>query len=784
MLSRALTMPADELLDLLHTTQLRADAASGEQAPESAAPGQPIPAWDPHDLEVHPAQTLPVPGEQGAAGRPPLSAYVPRGHDRVLANLVREAEGGRSSMLALVGTSSTGKTRACWEAVQPLAEQGWRLWHPFDPTRAEAALQDLQQVEPRTVVWLNEAQHYLGDPAVGEQLAAAVHSLLVTPARGPVLVLATLWPEYAARYTALPRPGSADPHTRTRELLSGRTVAVPETFDDLALREAALLADAGDALLADALTRTRHTGRLTQDLAGAPALLARYETGSPAARALLEAAMDARRLGVGLALPRDFLTDAATDYLDDEAYETYDDNGQVDIGGAWAQAALDELAQRVHGRQAPLRRNAPRTGGPPPGHRTSHPPRETFRLADYLEQYGRDARARTCPPASFWHAADRHLTRTTDLAGLAGAASQRFRLQWAEHLVRKAAQMGDPDSMVQLAEVTDDDAGSESLLQRAAALECADALMALARRRAKSKDAEESATLLRQAARAGNSEALLELAESASGRRDTETIHLLCQWAEESGRFHEMGILCSYLARLGDGDGAAALARKLGHIGSAMTLTHLGEHHLFTGDEEAARPLLQEAVDAGEPHAMMLLASLRDPEWKRDPAVEASVIGTGDSVAIGVLATMKQESGDREGARSVLQKAATRYDHAHTWDQLFKLLLEDGAAGTVEKLVREVVESGSADAQFALAELLTARRKKETARTLYEPAAAAGHIPSLAALAALRDAAGDRRTADALYRRIADTGHTMRWEDTLLQRWPHGLDPDGTPTTL
>ncbi|GAA2746759.1 hypothetical protein GCM10010440_39870 [Kitasatospora cinereorecta] len=38
-------------------------------------------------------------------------------------------------MLVLVGSSSTSKTRACWQAVQPLATAGWRLWHPYDPTR-------------------------------------------------------------------------------------------------------------------------------------------------------------------------------------------------------------------------------------------------------------------------------------------------------------------------------------------------------------------------------------------------------------------------------------------------------------------------------------------------------------------------------------------------------------------------------------------------------------------------------------------------------------------------
>ncbi|MET9109620.1 hypothetical protein [Streptomyces zhihengii] len=86
-----------------------------------------------------------------------------------------------------MGTSSTGKTRACWQAVQPLAEKGWRLWHPFDPTRVEAALEDLHRVGPRTVVWLNEVQHYLGDREFGERIAAAEHHLLIDERRGPVL---------------------------------------------------------------------------------------------------------------------------------------------------------------------------------------------------------------------------------------------------------------------------------------------------------------------------------------------------------------------------------------------------------------------------------------------------------------------------------------------------------------------------------------------------------------------------------------------------------------------
>ena len=82
-------------------------------------------------------------------------------------------------MVMLVGSSSTGKTRACWEAVQRLPA-GWRLWHPIDPDRPQAALAELKQVGPRTVVWLNEAQFYLMPEreGLGERIAAGLRTLL------------------------------------------------------------------------------------------------------------------------------------------------------------------------------------------------------------------------------------------------------------------------------------------------------------------------------------------------------------------------------------------------------------------------------------------------------------------------------------------------------------------------------------------------------------------------------------------------------------------------------
>ncbi|MFD7966716.1 helix-turn-helix domain-containing protein [Streptomyces zaomyceticus] len=551
-LARALKLPVGELLELRRT-------AAGESAAGPvglSGPGRSIEQWEPHALEVHPAG--PGIGLVGVGRKRALPGYVRRAHDQVLTDVVAAAVAGHSGIVVLEGTSSTGKTRACWEAVQPLAEKGWRLWHPFDPTPAQAALEDLHRVGPQTVVWLNEAQHYLGDPTFGQQIAAAVHQLLIDETRGPVLVLGTLWPEYARTYTALPAPGVHDPYSRVRELLAGHTASVPDTFDAEALAAATDLADKGDALLADALTRARDGGRITQDLAGAPELLRRYEQPRhPAARALLEAAMDARRLGVGLHLPQAFLTDAAPDYLSDHDYDQLSDN--------WVKQAYAELSEQVHGKQAPLRRTTPRPPRRPPtpttDASTAMPPSAgpMFRLADYLEQHGRTTRRRLCPPAGFWSAAHTHLTHPIDLTNLARAAEHRHRLQWAHHLHRRAVVRGSAAAFYRLA-----------VLQ----------------------------------GRAGERDGAKTLARQAADQHSAADWYRLVVWRE----------------RAGDWNGAETLAREAVDRGDPGALFRLAELRERAGERNGAETLAREAVDRGDPGALVRLAELRDRAGDPDGA--------------------------------------------------------------------------------------------------------------------------------------------------------------------
>ncbi|MEU3034717.1 tetratricopeptide repeat protein [Streptomyces griseoaurantiacus] len=753
-LAQALKLPSEELL------ALQRDAARGG-VDERPGPGRLIAEWDPHDLEVHPAGHSKAVDGSDVPGTRPLPGYVRRDHDRVLDEAVRDVVAGRSRIVVLVGSSSTGKTRACWEAVQPLAEKGWRLWHPFDPTRAEAALEDLHRVQPRTVVWLNEAQHYLGHREAGERIAAALQTLLTAPERGPVLVLGTLWPEYDTRYTALPSSEGQDPHSRTRELLSGRPLSVPETFDAQALATAKALAYDGDRLLTDALSRVGADGRLAQDLAGVPELLHRYERATPAARAVLEAAMDARRLGVGLHLPQAFLADAASDYLTDNEYDQLTED--------WAEQAFAELAKPVHGKQAPLHNTRPRPRRRPPSPSLpADSPRPAtvgsmLRLADYLEQHGRTTRSPLCPPASFWHAAYTHLTHPDDLDNLVEAAEDRHRLQWAHHLRCRAADHGSISALCVLAGMREDVGDreeAENLYQRAADLGDTDVLFHLAVLREGSSDRGGADDLVRQAADHGNIGVLYDLAELREEAGDRGGAEVLARLAADHG---SVSVLCR-VAMLREESGDRASAESLYELAaehaSADALYCLAVIRQERGDQDGAERFYRRAADHGDPEALHRVVTVREMVGDRKGAetLARRAADCGRPDALHSLALMREEAGDRKGAESLYREAA---DHGST-EALYRLGRLREKAGDrkgAERLYREAADHGSTEALFPLAVLREQAGDGEGAENLYRQAADNGKSDGLPRVVTLRERAGDREGAENLARQLADNGN-------------------------
>jgi hypothetical protein len=404
-----------------------------------AVAGRPLDeVTDPFALEVH----RPIQPEERQVTLPALPTYVPREHDSELGSVVRAAAEGSSGIAVLVGGSSTGKTRACWEVLRQLRErpEKWRLWHPIDPSRPDAALRELPAIRPWTVAWLNEAQFYLdvADGGVGEQVAAGLRELLRDRARSPVLVLATIWTSFWNDLISRPASGT-DPHAQARELLSGHDIAVPAAFTGPQLQQ---LRQAGDVRLIQAAGEA-HDGQVIQYLAGAPELLARYRNAPPAARALIHAAMDARNLGMRPALPYAFLEAAAPGYLTDSEWDQ--------LAEDWLEQAVAYTAAACKGVRGPLTRIRPRlahTAGSFSGPSTG----PAYRLADYLDQHGRRTRRYHIPPASFWAAAE-SFADPSDLRPLGDAAHSRGLYCDAAQLYKHAAARGDPAAAEQLVRI-------------------------------------------------------------------------------------------------------------------------------------------------------------------------------------------------------------------------------------------------------------------------------------------------------------------------------------------
>ncbi|WP_203780971.1 tetratricopeptide repeat protein [Paractinoplanes rishiriensis] len=634
---------------------------------ESPRLGKPIKECDPLELEVHRVITLP--GQQPIL--PELPPYLRRAHDAQLDELAVGVATGASRMITLVGGSSTGKTRACWELVHRLETRQpgrWRVWHPFDPTRPEAAAAEIERVGPDTIVWLNEAQLYLSPPdtRLGERIAAGLRTLLHDLGRRPVLILATLWPEHWNTLTVRPGRDQPDVHAQARDVLTGTDLDVPTSFTAADL---AALRRSDDARLRQAAEHS-DDGRVTQYLAGAPELLQRYHKAPPAARAILDAAIDARRLGHPPALPHSLLEQAAPGYLDDSEWDALTDN--------WLEQALAYTAQSCKGARGPLTRIRPRSG--------QNVGQPAYRLADYLEETGRTSRACCFPPATFWQASATTITDPGTLRVLATAAHHRGRYRRAVALLRQAAQRGDTYALRELVcfhhEAGDHD-GAVAAARRAAELGDTTALWHLAMLRLAKADYDGAASLYREAGDHGDIDAQRELArlwERTGGfdnagvtvrRAGDHSDNNLSDHARRDGqapRRHDRITALWKLARLRDRNNdhhrAAQAARQAADHGDTTTFRKLARLREQAGDHERAAALYREAAEHADITALWELAWFSEHAGNHTEALTAAheAAHHGDTTALRDLAQLRHRAGDHHGAEARYRQAVNHGD--------------------------------------------------------------------------------------------------------------------------
>jgi hypothetical protein len=126
---------------------------------------------------------------------------------------------------------------------------------------------------------------------------------------------------------------------QARVVLAGTDISMSTGFtgdQERALHQAA----SGDVRLAEAVANAVD-GEITQYPAGVPELLARYHHAPAAAKALIHAAMDARRLSHRHAPPHALLAAAAPHYLTDAEWDQ--------AGEDWLEQALEYTATPARG---------------------------------------------------------------------------------------------------------------------------------------------------------------------------------------------------------------------------------------------------------------------------------------------------------------------------------------------------------------------------------------------------------------------------------------------------
>ncbi|WP_242890940.1 hypothetical protein [Actinomadura litoris] len=426
---------------LAEAKSVRDSESAAHQAPPGPAParisgpsgleGRSAEQWGPWRLGVHPV----IKGG-------PLPAYTHRAHDHLL-YAVLNPRVAANRLVVLRGGSSTGKSRAAYEAVRARLPNA-RVYYPPTVAALDALLD--QGIAARSVLWLNELRHYAEDSG-GQAVLARLAGVL--PGRDHVLVITSVWPQYWGAYTADPHagPGVADPVRASRALLTalpelsgmpprdidparGGVIDVPEAFTDDDLKRARRH---GNALLDEAMAaaqRAGSAGQLAQYLAGVPALLAHYHGpgADPYGHALITAAMDAVRLGCRRPLSRELLQEAAVGYLADGERAVTDQAWRQAMSRAW-----DNATAILKGAIRPLEPVPPEDGVGVAG----------YRLTDYLDQFGRTHRKEQIPPRSFWTAAAHH-AHPDDASPLADHAHGYGLLRDCAQLYKNAAAHGSP----------------------------------------------------------------------------------------------------------------------------------------------------------------------------------------------------------------------------------------------------------------------------------------------------------------------------------------------------
>ncbi|MEU4178285.1 tetratricopeptide repeat protein [Streptomyces sp. NPDC026589] len=444
--------------------------------------------------------------------------YVPRDHDAVIrTRLTRAADEG--GLVLVVGDSTAGKTRACFEALRAQLPEH-RVVAPAGGPDLLTAVEVIGRTAARCVVWLDDLESCLSPDGLEPGLLAELVRLRIP-------VLATMRHQQFEIFAA-PETDSGVRTEHSRTATTGARVLRqldPVELDRIwSAGELERAGETEDDRIADALAHHGPYG-IAEYLAAGPALFQEWHRaarpeGHPRAAALIAAAVDLARTGLRPPYPLDLLTSAHGPYL-------------TAAGGPLLRpepldAALTWATRRRHGVTSML---VP----------TQDP--NTWNVFDYLTDH---THTPVPVPDTTWHIALLHTTDSEDLTRL-GLHAHDVEPAIAELCYRRAAEAGDTDGMFNLGILLADTGRTD-----------------------------EAEAAYRQAVEAGHPDAMVNFGVlvAASGRRgEAEAI---CRQAADAGHSKATFNLGNLLAREGRTDDAEAAYRQAADAGHPMATFNLG----------------------------------------------------------------------------------------------------------------------------------------------------------------------------------------------------------------
>ncbi|WP_433716980.1 SEL1-like repeat protein (plasmid) [Nocardia sp. CA-084685] len=687
---------------------------------------------DPYQLGAVPTQF----GSVGHSG-PSLDPYVQRTASDVDARLAKALTG--PTMVVVIGWSMVGKTRTLFEAVRRQLPEA-RVLVP-EPT----ALHKIPQHAAYTrssetiVVWLDDLDEYLQeDQALGPTWLT--HMRAAHPGR--TVVAATLRREAYKRL----RDATGELTRDARTLLNHATRITLESTSDDHDELARAMAIRGYRDLH--LERYQELGYgLGEVLAGAPALLERYDDADPRLRAVIQVSVDWRRIGRSDPIPEPVLIDLA-----DRRARTLQRNLGLDPGATAAAIVTARESVETTARIAAL--DTVWFSDTDCG----------YRAFDYLvaADDGQHGRRERPIPDGFWdvatHSADpktlaavgsmallrdeiEHATRILYRAAVAGdpVASHnlgiRFRAsgnpEQAEYWWRKAAEAGHPGAMNNLAILLNDDDRdfdeAEGWWYRAAEGGDPQAMHNLAVRLREYGDTEDADQWLRKAAAAGSVGGMFTLALLFEHRGDLENAENWLRKAAEADHAAAMNSLAVMLKRRGDFAEAEKWYRRAATFGNVDAMNNLAILLEGSNDLEQAEKWYRRADAGGHPDAMYSLGNLLKANGHLEDAEAAwrKAAAAGNADAMNNLGALLHDTGDSEQAEPWLHQAAAAGGLAAVLN--YAVLLEGGGRDReAEDWYRKAAEGGVGNAMFPLANLLQSRGATEEATKWWHRAGVAG----------------------------------------------------------